>query len=416
MGRKSVEQKIPLVVVIGGGFGGVYAIHELQRILGKNVRVILIDPRHRFTFTPLLHEVAGGVLSSNAVTIAYGDLFRYPIRHLTQRALHIDLKKKSVQVERSKIRYDYLVLSPGAVTVDHSQAPDALELKTTDDAIEIRASIEQLVTKSSRDRRLSPLRFVVVGAGATGIELAGEMTGFVKFRSKLDGLRTPAEIVVIHSRSTILGNVDSAMRAVVENRLKRLGIRLILDARVVEAKNGSVTISVKGKKTQTLSSDMTVWTAGVRPVEISAEGFSRRDKHTPVLSTLQIEGQTHAFAIGDAALLLENPAPDLAQVAVAQGTWAGKNIVRLLRGRPPLPFTFKNKGFLVSLGQRYAVGRVFGVLIKGFFAWFLWRTIYLVKFLGTRSKSRMAKEYTRHLFLPWDTCCLKKKNIKRTKR
>jgi NADH dehydrogenase len=391
------------VVVAGGGFGGVYAIRALQRRM-RGVRITLIEPQERFVFTPLLHEVAVDVLHTPSVTHPYPQIFRAPIRHVRSRAVRIDPGRKIVLcADGTEVPFDYCVLAPGSRTRIPAGVEDVLEIKDVAHALALKDRVERNVHQAalalaSGDRVGAQvlLSCAVVGGGPTGVEIAGELVDFYRDRARAERLQgfTPS-VDLLHGGERILPTADDFVQRTAHRRLMHKGVSVRCGMRVQRVSGDAMKIS-HNKKEETLRAGCIVWAAGIVPNEI--EGIALNGGYIEVANTLQVAMHPSVFGIGDAARVVDGPLPALAQVAVQQGAHVGAQIARLAKGERARPFRYRSKGFLVSLGQRYGAGRVVGVPLKGFFAWFLWRTIYLAKFVGVRSKVRMAAEYTKRLF------------------
>ena len=373
------------VVVVGGGFGGVFAVRALERLLREH-EIILIEPQGQFTFTPLLHEVAGGVFGPADVTVPYREILRRS-RHVRAAAERVDLDRKVVHAGGHEYRYEYLILAYGVRT---AQAPmGALPLKTLQDAVLVRARMERLVRDAAEDPHV-----VVVGGGPTGVEVAGEAIDFLRFRCRIDGVAREPRVTLVHGRDRLLTGQDRFTQRAVLRHARRKGIRVILGERVLEVRDGIVRLG-----REEIRADLVVWTAGV-----AANGIPGVDAPVRVRRTLQIEGHPEAFAVGDASIVMEAPFPLLAQVASHQGVHAAHGVARLLKGKGAGRFSWRSRGLLVSVGQRWGAGRVLGVPVAGFPAWFLMRTIYLFKFKSVRHELRMMRAYTVRLFVRDSAC------------
>jgi len=370
------------VAVIGGGFAGVYAIKELHR--KKNVKVTLFEPRSRFVFTPLLHEVAAGVLHIPNITYAYTEIFSGHFRHVHAAVDEINLSTKKILADGTWHEFEYIIIATGAKTW-LPKPLDVLELKTEEDALRIKKMVAKNIREYEKTKDSRLLHTVIVGGGATGVELACELASCYHWMRDCDKLHAISKVTIVQSKQILKGTDDKLRKKVVQ-KLATLGVDVIYE-RVNDVKKGSVILP-----NQTLEAGLVVWTAGVVPhaptIDIELE-----KGHIPRTETLQLPSHDFAFAIGDVA-----SHEKFAQRATREGTLAARNILRIMRKQAPVPFSYKSKGFLLSLGQKDGVGKTFGMLFSGFPAWFLWRTVYLFKFIGVRSKMRMASEYTIRLF------------------
>jgi NADH:ubiquinone reductase (H+-translocating) len=393
------------IAVVGGGFGGVFALLELERHLGNAHELLLFDPRPRFVFTPLLHEVAGGVLDARSVTVHYDKLLRHT-HHIRQAVDIIDLERRYLVASGKRYDFDFVIIALGARTNFFGKEYDVLELKTYEDAAQVRATIEQNVRDAAKhDQTDSPLlRAVIVGGGPTGVEVAGECVDFMRFRIKEEGLKASAQVYLIQARERLLPQVDSYFHKEALRKLKQKGVTVLTSAKVIDIKEKKVMVE-HSKKREDIAAACIVWTAGITPNTVRIPQV--QEGPIPLERTLQIPGFAYAFAVGDCTRMTE-PLPALAQVASRQGQHAAMNIAHILRGGEVKQFVFKPQGMLVSVGQKYAVGKIGAMPIKGFPAWFIMRTVYLFKFHNVRQELRTAYFYTLRLFVR-DRKCLRTK-------
>ncbi len=390
------------VAVIGGGFAGAYAIHSIQHA-SRDARITLFEPRSRFVFTPLLHEVAAGVLDPDAVTHAYADMFRHRITHVRELATRVDLAgKRVIAHDGSEHPFDYVVIAPGSRSSAAPGGAHVHTLKSVEDAVAIKEALERNVAQAKAriaqgEDAQGLLRCVIVGGGPTGVELAAELNGFLAYLLRKAGIAQQGEIVLVHSHAQLLPHEDGRLREIARKRLERKGVSVLTEARVERVGDEGLVARAQGEE-RTIPASCIVWAAGIVANGIEVTGVEKVAGRIPVERTLQVKGCPFAFAIGDASRVVEEPLPDLAQVATREGAHAGKNIARLSSGHDPHPFAYRSQGFLVSLGQGYGAGRIGKALVRGPLAWVMWRTVYVAKFLGARSKARIAKEYTLRLF------------------
>ena len=388
-----------------------YALFELERHIKKDDTLILIEPRDYFVFTPLLHEVAGGVLHKESVTAKYTDLLHH-IKHSKATAEHIDFEKKTVIANNKKYAFDYLLIASGSKTNFFGKKLPALELKTYEDAIAIRTTIEQnvitaanLLAKNDTAAVTSLLSAIIIGGGATGVELAGEAIDLFRFRMQQQGIpHKKAQVFLVQAQKRLLPQLPEYFHSVAAKKLKAKGVQIIFDAKVHAIAENNVAIKTKNDAI-TMNASCIVWTAGIQPNTIPPS-----QNHFVTKKTLQVERHSFAFALGDVAKM-DPLLPALAQVASKQGVHAAKNVMRMIRGQEPLPFSYKDHGMLISIGQKYAVGNVFGIPIKGFLAWVIMRTVYLFKFRNLRQEFRTSWEYTVRLFIREKSCMRRNKRF-----
>lgn len=384
------------IVILGGGFGGVYTLKHLLQFARQrqDIEVTLVNKTNYFLFTPMLHEVATGGLTKQTVAEPIKDVFNEEnVKIITAEAKTIDFPKKQIATTKGAINYDYLVIAIGSET-NYYGIPGAKEnslaLKTIEHAELIRNKILESIEKGD-------LSCAIIGAGPTGIELAGEMAQFVRHAKAKD-----FKIYLIQRGDKIMPTInDEYCRQRTMAELKKKGVTVMLNSNVTKVEKDGIEIDGNKK----LKTGTVVWTSGIKPREIETKpktidekGFFQVDNH------LQVKGVKDVFAIGDCALAYnegENkPVPQLAQSAIKQAKAAAENIIAIIDGKPLQKFNFTMSGFLVSVGQWFAVAEIKGIKFKGRFAWWLWRTIYLTKILGLRNKARVAMEWTVNLLFP----------------
>ena len=417
--------KKPHVVIIGAGFGGVYVAKYLVSELGDAVEITIINRDNYFLFTPLLHEVATGSLSYQSVIEPVAEMFRGTHVHFAEtEAHHIDFENKTVEAESQTFPYDYLVIASGSKTNFFGVpgvAEHAIMLKTLSDAMALRKRIIETIKKASRvsnpEERKHLISFVIVGGGPTGVELTAELSEFVQqvarsyYSKALEA--NEISITLIASGADLIPQFSPQVRAKALSVLKGKGIEILLGTAVTEIQaDGVQTKDAHG--TRFIPAGTIVWAAGVQAVlpEMKGEAHVHKSGRLMVNGSLQVEGHTDAFAIGDEAIPAmkegEMPVPQLAQSAVEEAKIAAKNISELVRSAqenrtPALSgFTYRSKGMLISLGSWQAAGDAFGFHLSGPIMWFVWRTTYLFKFIPWRKRLSIVFEWTINLLSPRD--------------
>ena len=304
-----------------------------------------------------------------------------------------------------------LVVALGATT-NFFGTPGAVEnslvLKNLSDAIKIRNRIIDYFERASKEtdveKKRKMLSFVVVGGGATGVEIVSEIAElcsktlkkYYKEKITCDDI----SITVVNSGPELLAVFDERVRAYALKSLKKNNVRVMLNAKVKEVTPTSVIFADDTK----LDTETVVWSAGVKANALATVGGELpKDQGGRIMTdvTFQVSGHEDVFALGDISHCdekSERGLPMLAQVAVMQGEQLGKNISLILKGKSPKPFTYHSKGEFVSLGRGEASGVAYGVHVYGIFAWFMWRTIYLFKFISRAKRFRIAFDWTMQLF------------------
>ena len=399
------------VVIIGGGFGGIYTARGLEPLIKSDiVKVTIINRTNYFLFTPLLHEVATGGLTPTNVVEPIREIFRHSnVEFVQDEVKTINPETKEVGTATHSFPYDYLIVSSGAET-NYYGTPGAEKntfvLKNLGDALAIRrhliASCEKGSLTDDEEERKKLLSCIVVGAGATGVELAAEIMEFMSemlcsyYKScKFD--KSLMSVNLVAASPDVLPQFPEKLRAIAEKELRHDGIKIMTNMKVTNVDPGKITFS-DGK---TLEGNTIVWVAGVKPSYINIPGAQKEEKsgRIKIDQFLRVVVNEEIFALGDASGTL----PMLAQVAAQQGQHTAKTIEASILGLQPIPFIFKEKGLLVSLGQWYAAGKIFGITLKGPLMWWLWRTIYLFNFHSWRKRLKIVSEWTVNLFYPRDT-------------
>ena len=384
------------IVIIGGGFAGVYAVKNLLQLFkNDDVQITLVNATNYFLFVPMLHEVATGTLTAANIAEPLRDILRgRNFSFLREKALSVDLKKKKVKTETTFLSYDYLVLATGS-TANFYNIPGAehcLTLKNQADASRLKHHLVQTLEHSFVSK--SPATIVVIGAGPTGIELCLEIKEFVKqmLRGNVNKSCCP-RIILVHSGDAILPQYPKLQKQAAW-QLEKHGIEVLLQTKVTRVERNCVVVN-----DGTIEAGTIVWTAGVKPHLIDTTP-KVAERGYPVNDFLQVKGYSTVFAVGDCA---QTSLPMLAQVATKQGTIAAINIAQHYYGKKMKPFDMKVRGILLSLGKRKGAGIIFGVQFHGFFAWWLMRTIYLFKIIGFSNKLKTAYDWTLDLFVKRDT-------------
>jgi NADH dehydrogenase len=404
------------IVILGGGFGGLYTYKSLYRTFSRDeIDVTIVNRTNYFLFTPLLHEVATGSIAHHQVVESIRQLIYKSDAHLhVAEVLSVDCERQVVKTSITELPYDILVLAMGATT-NFFNAPGAQEyslvLKDLHDAIKLRTTFIEAFEKASEAKdqaeRKKELSFAIVGGGPTGVELASEaadlfMDTFAKYyKNTIDC--ADVTLSLINLSPDVLSVFHPKLREKALRVLRKNGVTVMLNTGVKEVKSDGLVLT----DGTILPVAHVIWTAGVKPNPPMFTHSVAQDKGGRVIvnSFLQIENCPNVFVLGDMASLAGpdgRPLPMLAQVAERQGLHTGRNIKRLVQGKPLMPFIYKSQGELASLGQWYAVADIWGVRFSGAFAWFLWRTIYLFKFLSGSKRFKIIVDWTVNIFYPHD--------------
>jgi NADH dehydrogenase len=388
------------VVIIGGGFGGLYAARALR---GTAVDVTLVDQRNFHLFQPLLYQVATAGLSPGDITSALRWVLRgqQNARVWLAKAIGLDAERQRVILEDGELSYDTLLLATGAR--HHYFGHDDWErhapgLKTVEDALEVRRRVLYAFEAAEREadppKRRALLTFVIVGAGPTGVELAGAIAELARHTLRRE-FRTidPTEtrILLIEGTSRVLPGYPESLSAKCLSSLDRLGVTVRVATAVTSLSGGVVTVQ-STQTIETISARTVLWAAGVKasPLGLTIADVTGAELDPAgrviVGCDLTVKGYPNIFVIGDLAHFAHQndaPLPAVAPVAMAQGRYFAKVIRRRLVERPVEPFRYRDKGQLATIGRAAAVADFGSIQFSGYLAWLLWlfvHLMYLVEF------------------------------------
>jgi NADH dehydrogenase FAD-containing subunit len=402
-----VTEHLPVVVIVGGGFGGLAAVKALK---SAPARIILIDRANHHLFQPLLYQVATSILSPGQIGTPIRAIVRkqWNTTVLLGEVTGVDKDEKCVLVsdaDRVNVRvyYDYLILAAGATHsyFGHDEFRKyAPGLKSLADAVAIRNKIlsafEQAEAEEDPSRHRDLLTFVLVGAGPTGVELAGAIAVLVRNTVRSEFRRIDpslARIVLIDRSPRVLGSFSQDLSSAAQDRLKALGVEVMLGHSVEQIDRSGVIVA--GER---ILSNTVIWTAGVSPSP-AAQWLHAESDHVGrvcVQSDLTVPGHSDIFVVGDTARLDQDgkPLPGVAQVAMQQGRYASRLIALRLAGKPAAPpFRYFDKGNMAVVGKGFAVLESGKLRVSGFLAWLAWAAVHL-EFLG-QSNLRVS------VFLQW---------------
>jgi len=409
------------VLILGGGFAGVYCAQRLaKRLKSTEKKIGLIASENHMVFQPMLPEVVGGSLSPRHVVnpirlICQGaDVFRGPV-------IAVDPKSKTVILDGGitaghvSFTYDHIVFALGA-DVNLSRIPGMSEhaflMRNVGDAMKLRAAIiskmeeANLIGDNLVRRQL--LSFVVVGGGYSGVETAGQMIDLLRsiccyYETVKDN---DYSVTLIHSGDRVLPMLSEKLAIYTGKQLQKMGVKILFNSRVKTVTAGTVNLDDGSK----VNAQTVVCTVGNAPhpqiLALGEKGEIPIERgHVVVEATGQAKGMTDVWAAGDCAqfpMVTGGKCPETAQFAFRQGMLLGDNIAASLGGKPLKPFKFTGQGELASIGHQTAVAEILGWQFSGFIAWFMWRTIYLMKLPGLDRKLRVMAEWAFDLFFPRD--------------
>ncbi|NCD69808.1 NAD(P)/FAD-dependent oxidoreductase [Mucilaginibacter agri] len=391
------QSKFPKVVIIGGGFGG---IEVARKLANEPVEVLMLDKHNYHVFQPLLYQVATGSLESESIAFSirknFDDQKNFTFRIAEVTSINTD--KNTIDTTIGEMAYDYLVVATGSTTnffgnkdIEHYAMP----MKSIPEALNLRylilQNLEEAVLAKTHEEREEYLNFVLVGAGPTGVELAGalaELRNHVLTKDYPELTKDQMQVYLVDFLPKVLGPFSEESSAKAKDFLVKMGVKVELNVKV-ESYDGKIIKFADGREIRTKN---VIWSAGV--MGVVPEGISKdtieRGNRIRTNNICQINGLTNVFAIGDVAAMItdETPKghPGVAQVAIQMGQNVGKNIASIINGKPTEPFKYNDKGSLATIGRNKAVADLGKIKFQGFFAWLIWMFVHLVSLLGFRNK------------------------------
>jgi NADH dehydrogenase len=393
----------PKVIIVGGGFGGLYAAKTLA---GKPVDVALIDRKNHHTFQPLLYQVATSVLSPGEIAA--------PLRRILHKARNVevvlgevtgfDLKRKNLTLkDGSTLSFDYLLVSAGArhSYFGHDEwEKDAPGLKTVEDALEIRRRVLLAFEIAERDQYLTgthkPLNFAVIGGGPTGVEIAGAIADIAKraMASDFKAIRTSdARVTIYEGASRVLGTYPEKLSRKAEEQLKELGVDVCLNSLVTAVEPGRIRVGNDWK-----AANVSIWATGVAASPLGKLLGAETDRagRVHVSPDLSLPGHPDIFVIGDMAFLKDasgKVVPGLGAAATQQGRAAAKNVLRRIEGRETVSFTYNDKGSMATIGRNRAIAEIGRWQLSGYIAWLMWALVHVLLLIGYRNRLSVMTEW-----------------------
>ena len=425
------------IMILGGGFAGVECARQLESEFGNNseIELVMISEDNFLLFTPMLPQVASGMIETRHIVL--------PIRTICQKTKFYEGRIKNIDPfgklinlwgtgdKRSvSIHYDFLVVALGSETNFFGMADvekNAYTMKTLNDAVVLRNRIidmlEQAENETNPILRKSFLNFVVAGGGFAGIETAGELMDLIlDARKHYPNIhKDDLKVIVIEALPMILPGFNEKLAEFAKQKLIERGIDIKLQTAITSFDGNEVTTklldqnpkdSVDESKVDSIITKTLIWTAGVTPVNTIKRSMLKTDRGKVIINDyLEVQDFPGVFAIGDCALFLnpetKRPYPPTAQIAEAQAKTAAKNLTALIKNSEKEKFEYHSKGQMAIIGKRSGIATFLGMNISGFWAWLIWRNVYLSKIPTFDKQVRVFLDWTIDLFFDRDISRLK---------
>jgi len=387
----------PKVVILGGGFGGLAA----ARALYKTAEVTVVDRHNYQTFLPLLYQVSTAGLAADHVAYPIrGALRKTSVKFRMGSPLSIDHKNKEVKLDSSEVlQFDHLIVALGSTTADFG-IPGVNEftlgMKSVHEALTIRAEIMRRFEDLCRFEDETRLAITVIGGGPTGVEMAGAIAELIRGPLKSDQKQAAAQIdiTIIEAGERLLPTFSPTLSKRTKKDLEKLGVKVLVGSPVAGVEHRKITLRDK----QVLSSEITIWAAGVKGSDAMTQlSLPIAGNRVVVEPTMQVKNYPNIWALGDIAGALGKdgkPLPMVAPVAIQQGKFIAKQIARLSSSKELKEFKYLDKGSMATIGRNKAVVEVKGFKLSGPIAWLIWVALHLFYLLGGRNKITTIADWT----------------------
>ena len=388
----------PTVVVLGAGFGGLWATRTFAK---HPIDVLLIDRHNYHTFFPLLYQVGAAELEPEDIAQPLRKIFwkQENVRFQLGEVQGMDFSAKAVQLMDHQVHYDYLLIALGSKPNYYSipgAEKFAFSLKSLEDGVTLRNQIlrcfERAAGEKDSERRQGWLTFVIVGGGATGVEFGGALMELINGSLNRDFPEldfTQVQVLLLEAADHLLQDMPVPLSDYAKMRLEKMGVQVRLRSPLIRVTPDEVFL----KDGSRIPTQTVIWTAGVtgNMVEDREEYAINNHNRVDVLPTLQVPGHPEVYVVGDSARIQQDglPLPMVSQVGMQAGTWAARNILRQLVGQQPLPFRYQDYGTWDVIGRNDAVIHLHGRSIRGFIAWVMWVVLNIYRLNGLRNRLLM---------------------------
>jgi len=386
---------VPRIVVLGCGFGG---LKFIQKIQSNNYQIVLLDKNNYHTFQPLMYQVATSGLEPDSITYPIRKIFKGKRRFHFRKTevLSVNTEQKIVETTIGNVRYDYLVVAMGATNNffgNKGMEKWTLPMKSLLESLDLRSMIlqnfEEALNTTDINEQNRLMNFVIVGAGATGVELAGALSELKEHvlpadYPDLDVRRM--QINLLEGSDRVLSAMSPHATEKSEEFLRKMGVSIFLNTQV-SSYDGTTVVTA----TKQFDSKAVIWTAGVKAVKLEGiEQVNERSGRITVNGLGEVEGCDGVYAIGDVAEMTSEKHPRgyamLASVAGQQGTWLAKNFNRKAKKKSQLPFLYKDRGTMATVGRNKAVVDLKNFKFSGFIAWLTWMFVHLMLLVDYRNR------------------------------
>lgn len=425
------------ILILGGGFAGIEVLRQLQSAFQNDIRIdiTLVSRDNFFLFTPMLPEISSGMIETRHIVT--------PLRAFCNRAKFYETQIESIDLENKKVvithrigkltnplewrnhilKYDHLVIALGSETNFYGisgASKQAFTLKSLGDAIILRNHVINMLEQADIEHedlhlRNKLLTFVVVGGGFSGVEIVGELNDFIVDSIKYfyhNLQKSFVRVILVNAGGRILPEVTEDLADFALKIMRKNGVEVILNARVIEVNSETVKLN----EGTTITTQTVVWAGGGKPHNLLSTLSCEHDKSDRIMTNNYLEVSGHvdsAMAVGDCACITDprtgKPYPPTAQHALRQGKIAAKNLIAKINGqeRNKEPFNYKTKGVMTLIGKRNGVGIILGHKVHGFVAWWFWRSYYLANLPTVEKKLRVSVDWMIDLFFKRDVTRLK---------
>lgn len=400
------------VGILGGGFGGLYAVFYIKKYWTQGIDVTLFDRNNYLLYTPVLHEMATGTVNARHVVVPIRKVINPRQIHIRcEEVTKVDLAQKSLETSSDTFHFDFLILAPGSETNFYcfpNLRENCMTFKTIGDAALLRNRLIDLLEKGALEKdvekRRKLLTIATAGGGCTGVEVVAEIAQFINIILHKDYpeiKRDEVRIYLIEAMDRILPSFPKYLSEVATQRLRRMGIEVLLNCPIQRIDQNFIELKDRKK----IPNTVLVWAAGVRARDLPLVPEVKRDMNGRLMvnKSLEIPGYPGVYVIGDAALLPENPLPPTASVAVQEARYVAQNLRLRLGNKEVSPFQFRYRGDMASLGFMFGVCEIKGFHFKGWIAWFLWKAFKLAMLPRYKNRFQIVADWLITLIFKRDT-------------